>query len=139
MKHFFDRWLQCVSQFRDMARENGVIFDSLYSCADGAATLMTEYEDQGCPEHCNTVFKAGQPLIGDEVASDAYGEKIASSGVKSVLGGDARVRATQYCHERVLPGYQRFSLSLEVVCLGGAGNIPFISLHKPFKGHIRAD
>ncbi|MNG11743.1 hypothetical protein D3C84_953060 [compost metagenome] len=102
IEHFLDGRFKCVSQFWDVTRENSVIFYCLYTCTDGAAALMPQYEDQWCAEHRDSVFKACQTLIGNEIARDAYGEKIASCSVKSILRCNAGVRATEYRHKRVL-------------------------------------
>jgi hypothetical protein len=100
-----------------MPREYGVVFDGFYAGLDGAATFVSQYENQWCTEHGDAVFNACQSFVGNEVTGNAYGEKITSRGIKCVFGCDARVRATQYGHEGILAGNQCFALVLEVVGL----------------------
>ncbi|MOA56917.1 hypothetical protein D3C78_1809960 [compost metagenome] len=50
---------------------------------------MPQHHYQWGAQHRHRVFKAGQSIGGDEVASNAHGEQIAATGIERVLRGNA--------------------------------------------------
>ncbi|MNF86817.1 hypothetical protein D3C84_692660 [compost metagenome] len=134
-----DSGFEGIGQFRDLPGEYPVILDGFHAGLDGATALMAQYQDERGAEHGNAVFKACQAFVRDEVAGQAYGEKIAPGGIESVFRCNARVRAAQHRHKRVLAGNQCFSFILEVVGFRVSADIALVALHQPFQCLIRAD
>ncbi|MNR39934.1 hypothetical protein D3C85_1581800 [compost metagenome] len=113
--HCFDSGFECVSQFRDLPGEHRFVLDGFDAGLDRAAALMPQYQNERRAKHGDTVLDTRQTFVRNKVTGHADGEKITSCSIERVLGGDARVGATQDRDERVLTGNQRFTLVLEVM------------------------
>src|SRR5580700_5836080 len=87
---------------------------------DGAARLVTEYEDQWGAQDTNGVFETGDGLVVCEVTGYAANKDVTTTGIESVFRCYSRICATEDPGKRILAERQCWALSDKVVAPHGS-------------------